>query len=124
MRGRTTEFESPAHDHATEQRMNARLGYLVPEFPAQTHVLFWREVCALREMGEQVFVLSTRLPSPITCHHDFVSQAVAETHYVFPPGVSYVATWLAGGCTGLWRASAYLRGLESSGLKARVRQSA
>jgi hypothetical protein len=38
------------------------LGILVPEFPAQTHAFFWREVRALRELGVTVHMLSTRRP--------------------------------------------------------------
>ena len=62
-----------------------KLGYLVPEFPSQTHVFFWREVLALRELGVEVHLLSSRRPAPDACRHDFAAAARAETHYVFPP---------------------------------------
>jgi len=39
-----------------------RLGYLVPEFPGQTHVFFFRELRALEKMGVDVCLLSTRPP--------------------------------------------------------------
>ena len=28
-----------------------RIGYVVPQFPGQTHIFFWREVRALEAMG-------------------------------------------------------------------------
>jgi colanic acid/amylovoran biosynthesis glycosyltransferase len=102
--------------------MNLRLGYLVPEFPGQTHVLFWREVRALRQMGEKVFLLSTRKPSPLTSRHDFVPAAVAETHYLFPPATSNLAAWTATGCPGLREARAYIGGVKPSGFSGRMRQ--
>jgi colanic acid/amylovoran biosynthesis glycosyltransferase len=101
--------------------MNLRLGYLVPEFPGQTHVMMWREVRALRRMGEDVFLLSTRKPRPMTCHHDFVPTAIAQTRYLFPPVVSSWVAWTAAGCPGLRQARAYLGGLEPLEFKGRMR---
>lgn len=63
----------------------SRLGYLVPEFPSQTHAFFWRELQALREAGADVRLLSTRKPAPGACRHDFAEGARAETAYLFPP---------------------------------------
>jgi len=37
--------------------LKVRWGYLVPDFPTQTHVFFWREIQALRDMGEQMFLV-------------------------------------------------------------------
>lgn len=61
------------------------LGYLVPEFPAQTHAFFWREIQALRLAGITVHLFSTRRPPSNPCLHDFAPAAQAETHYLFPP---------------------------------------
>lgn len=101
-----------------------RFGYLVPEFPGQTHVFFWHEVEALRSAGEDVLLISTRKPPPHACRHEFAPAAAAETHYLFPPAASRLVRWSARGGQGLRRAIAYLRGLEASGLRNRVRQSA
>ena len=30
------------------------LGYLVPEFPGQTHAFFWREIGAIEEAGTPI----------------------------------------------------------------------
>jgi colanic acid/amylovoran biosynthesis glycosyltransferase len=62
------------------------IGYLVPEFPSQTHAFFWREVGALRELGATVHLLSTTRPDPSACRHEFAARATAETEYLFPAG--------------------------------------
>jgi colanic acid/amylovoran biosynthesis glycosyltransferase len=64
-----------------------RLGYLVPEFPRQTHIFFWRECEQLRRRGVEPVFLSTRRPPPSACPHEFRDRAAAATHYVFPPPV-------------------------------------
>jgi colanic acid/amylovoran biosynthesis glycosyltransferase len=101
--------------------LNVRWGYLIPDFPTQTHVFFWREIQALRGMGEQVFLVSTRRPSPSACRHEFASSATKETHYLYPPSVATLATWAVSGCRGLPRALEYFGELGSSGIVNRVR---
>ncbi len=61
-----------------------RIGYLVPEFPGQTHIFFWREICVLRKLGADIFLLSTRKPQLLS-RHEFGPAAEAETRYIFPP---------------------------------------
>ena len=63
-----------------------RLGYLIPEFPTQTHAFFWREAKALEEVGIEIFFLSTKHPSEI-CEHDFGKIAEQKTKYLFPPNL-------------------------------------
>jgi glycosyltransferase involved in cell wall biosynthesis len=65
-----------------------RLGYLVPEFPRQTHIFFWRECEQLRRRGVEPVFLSTRRPPAAACPHEFRDSAAAATHYVFPPPAS------------------------------------
>lgn len=65
-----------------------RLGYLVPEFPRQTHIFFWRECEQLRRRGVEPVFLSTRRPPESACPHEFRDRAAAATHYVFPPPAS------------------------------------
>jgi colanic acid/amylovoran biosynthesis glycosyltransferase len=102
--------------------LSVRFGYLVPDFPTQTHVFFWREIQALRAMGEQVFLISTRKPSTSACRHEFALAGTKETHYLYPPSAANLFTWAAAGCPGLPKALAYLEGLESSGIMNRFRQ--
>ena len=99
-----------------------RVGYLVPEFPGQTHIFFWREVEALRRIGEEVSLLSTRKPSPVSCRHEFAPTAFAETHYLFPPSMLSLVEWPVAGARGFAKALAYLGGLEASRFRDRLRQ--
>jgi len=66
------------------------IGYLVPEFPVQTHAFFWREIGAIEETGIPVKLYSTRRPAPNTCPHAFASEAIRRTIYLFPPAVGSV----------------------------------
>jgi len=61
-----------------------RIGYLVPEFPSQTHIFFWREIQALERLGADVHLLSTRVP-PKPSRHAFAAAAQKRTRYLFPP---------------------------------------
>ena len=100
-----------------------RIGYMVPEFPGQTHIMFWREVRALRDMGERVFLVSTRYPSS-SCPHDFCSDAISETHYIYPPTLGCLVSWTASGGKGLASCLSYLRSLEARQLGERMKQGA
>ena len=40
-----------------------KIAYLVPEFPGQTHIFFWRERAALEKIGVGTAIVSTRHPS-------------------------------------------------------------
>lgn len=62
--------------------MKARIGYLVPEFPGQTHTWIWRDKNALEELGIQADLVSTRLPRIVI--HDWAEKAQGLTHYLFP----------------------------------------
>ncbi|MCC1491160.1 exopolysaccharide biosynthesis GT4 family glycosyltransferase EpsE [Cognatishimia sp. F0-27] len=59
-----------------------RIGYLVPQFPGQTHIFFWRELRALEAMGHEVHVLSTRKPPAGLIAHDWSNEAMARTTYL------------------------------------------
>jgi glycosyltransferase involved in cell wall biosynthesis len=78
-----------------------RIGYLVPEFPGQTHVMFWRELDELRRRGVVVDVVSTRRPRRALSAHPWSRQAAAATTYLFPPGptgmVEGLRAWAAAG---------------------------
>lgn len=62
-----------------------RFGYLVPEFPGQTHAFFWREILALRELGQEPELVSTRLPRNGIAPHKWCTAAVSQTSYLSPP---------------------------------------
>lgn len=63
-----------------------RIGYLIPEFPGQTHVWMWREITHLRGWGVPITLFSTRRPGARdAARHAFAPEAAAETSYLWPP---------------------------------------
>lgn len=58
-----------------------RIGYLIPEYPSQTHAFFAREMNALRECGFEVIPIST-IPPKEVCRHAFAQAAREETIYL------------------------------------------
>jgi colanic acid/amylovoran biosynthesis glycosyltransferase len=62
--------------------MKARIGYLVPEFPGQTHTWIWRDRRALAELGIEADLVSTRRPKLIV--HAWAEEAQRLTHYLVP----------------------------------------
>lgn len=58
------------------------LGYLVPEFPGQTHAFFWREVAALTRAGVRPLLVSTRRPRGTAAAHAWAGRAAARTRYL------------------------------------------
>jgi colanic acid/amylovoran biosynthesis glycosyltransferase len=65
--------------------MKARIGYLVPEFPGQTHTWIWRDKSALEELGVEADLVSTRRPKLVV--HDWAARAQELTHYLVPLSV-------------------------------------
>ena len=62
-----------------------RLGYLVPQFPGQTHIFFWREIRHLERLGVRVSILSTRPPPRRLMAHSWTAEAMARTTYLGAP---------------------------------------
>ncbi len=88
-----------------------RIGILIPEFPTQTHIFFWREIAALRQNGVTVELLSTRRPKD-ACPHEFGRAAAAETHYLYPPDLRMLGAELD--ARGLARVAGYVASLTPS----------
>ena len=98
-----------------------RLGYLVPEFPGQTHAFFWREIQALRDEGVEVVIFSTSRPPPHASRHAFAGPAREETSYLWPPRLPHALRTLAE-TRRTGRALRYLGRLSSRGPRERARQ--
>ncbi len=65
--------------------MAFKIGYMIPEFPGQTHIWIWREIIHLREWGVPTQIFSTRRPLPRDrAQHDFADSAEASTTYLWP----------------------------------------
>ena len=63
------------------------IGYLVPEFPGQTHTWIWRELTWLRAWGTDLRLVSTRPPpARDRARHAFAGVAAAETFYLHDHG--------------------------------------
>lgn len=56
-----------------------RVGYLVPQFPGQTHAMFWREIEELRAIGLHPVLLTTRSPDAGPADHEWAGRALGET---------------------------------------------
>ena len=71
-----------------EMGKKIKIGYFVPEFPAQTHAFFWREIQALKEIGISVDLISTKKPPQKLISHEWAELAMEQTTYLFPPQVT------------------------------------
>jgi glycosyltransferase involved in cell wall biosynthesis len=60
------------------------IGYLLPEFPGQTHIFYWREREALAEMGIKTDLVSTRRPPKGIAAHVWAEEAQKNTSYLAP----------------------------------------
>ncbi len=97
-----------------------RLGYLVPEFPSQTHAFFWREARAIRDLGHEVVFLSTTKPPSDSCAHEFADEARKQTRYLFPPGPGVLLESMAR-ATKIGAVASYLRELTARNPKEQAR---
>ena len=69
-------------------KVGESIGYVMPEWPGQTHLWLWREICHMREFGASVRLFSTRRPPERDkARHAFAAQAEAETTYLWPAGL-------------------------------------
>jgi len=69
-----------------ERGLPRRIGYLVPEFPGQTHVWIWREIEHVARWCD-VTLFSTRPPGEdVRGRHAFAAAAADRTTYLWGPG--------------------------------------
>ncbi|AVA15400.1 hypothetical protein C3E99_17440 [Sphingopyxis sp. MG] len=73
--------------------MFMKIGYLVPEFPGQTHGFFWREILHIEAAGDDVVIFSTRRPKDRTTHA-FSELAAARTIYLADLRLRDAMLWL------------------------------
>ncbi len=64
-----------------------RIGYLIPEFPGQTHAFFMREREELRRRDVEAVLYSTRPPANGAARHDWAESARKQTTYLTPVGI-------------------------------------
>ena len=63
----------------------AKIAVLIPQFPGQTHIFFWREIAHLEAMGIDVTLISTRKPPKGLIAHKWSDEAMARTLYLGLP---------------------------------------
>ncbi len=84
-----------------------KIGYLIPEFPGQTHIFYWRELRALQEEGVECDLVSTRMPPKEIAAHSWAEEAIKKTFYLYPVTAGEVASSLlrilAAGPLAWWR---------------------
>jgi colanic acid/amylovoran biosynthesis glycosyltransferase len=101
------------------------IGYLVPEFPGQTHNFFWREIQALNELGVGVQLVSTRLPPLSLESTSWGKKAKERTAYLFPlNGRSVIRTMyvlMKAGRKRLWQCLRIILAVSNLPLRARLR---
>lgn len=68
-----------------------KIGYLVPEFPGQTHLFLWREIQALEALGMEIDLYSTRPPAGTRLVHGWAQSAEQRTDYLVPFGMKDLA---------------------------------
>ena len=61
---------------------NRAFAYLVPQFPGQTHMFFWRELRALEAQGMRPVLYSTTPPPASLIAHGWSQVAMARTIYL------------------------------------------
>lgn len=71
-----------------------KIGYLVPQFPGQTHIFFWRELQELEKLDVDVQIISTRLPPAGLISHAWSNDAIARTLYLGRPRLGDFLTGL------------------------------
>lgn len=75
------------------------IGYLIPEFPGQTHVWMWREITHLLEWGVDVRLFSTRPPPERDrARHAWAGEAERRTVYLWPRSplaLAWAVAWAA-----------------------------
>lgn len=71
-----------------------KIGYLIPEFPGQTHAFFMRESNVLAQLGIETDLVSTRPPVNGKAQHAWAGPAAERTTYLSPMRLSsLVSAW-------------------------------
>lgn len=73
-----------------------KIGYMIPEFPGQTHTFFWREIAELEKNNIEVNILSTRKPKLGKSPHEWTKVAEARTTYLSPIKTPHLKLFLHG----------------------------
>jgi colanic acid/amylovoran biosynthesis glycosyltransferase len=79
-----------------------KIGYVIPEYPGQTHSFFWRELTELRAAGIQPDIVSTRPPRTGRVGHAWTADPRAQAYYLMPPKLRSMAGVMSALARCLW----------------------
>ncbi|MCO8120673.1 glycosyltransferase [Stieleria sp. TO1_6] len=71
-----------------------RIGILLTEFPNQTSVAMWRVAVAMRQLGNKVFLVSTRANSNPETFRDTFGADIDNVFNAWPPNVAASLIWM------------------------------
>jgi glycosyltransferase involved in cell wall biosynthesis len=107
------------------EETRTRIGYVVPQFPGQTHILFVRELRQLERRGIDPDIVSTRPPQAALSVHSWSAEAARRTTYLLPLSVRklWVASTelLRAGPMRWWRCAGAVVGAEGLSAAGRLR---
>jgi len=89
------------------------LGFLIPEFPQQTHIAWWRVANEMRNLGYNVQLISTTRPGTAVRVHDQLNSEIDGVLYLWPPSASSIPMLLSDPSK-VFTGISYLRKLEDS----------
>jgi len=67
-----------------------KTSYFIGQFPGPSHTYFWREISDLRNLGQDVDISSTRLPETEIAKHEWASECISQTIYIYPMRFKHV----------------------------------
>lgn len=101
-----TGFQNKAHSLSK----TAKIGYLIPQFPGQTHIFFWREILALERLGIEPVLFSTTKPPAGLISHSWSLEAMDRTEYLGQIKPLAAASTVLGVTPSLWAKDAMSEG--------------
>lgn len=90
------------------------IGFLIPEFPGQTHIAWWRVARELRKLGHEVQLLSTRRQKVAGHVHHLLEKELETVIFSWPPHPGHVLIECLRNPLGAGRAASYLASLKQS----------
>ena len=97
------------------------IAVLIPEFPQQTHIAWWRVADAMRGHGARVFLMSTRRPDRGLRVHQALEVEAARTLYAWPPAPWPTMRAMLYDPGAVWRGLRYVAGLSQSTVAEKAR---
>lgn len=107
----------------TPEKNREPVGFLIPEFPQQTHIAWWRVANEIRIKNHPVSMISTVRPKAALRVHHVLDAEVTNTFYAWPPSPRRTLRAMLRYPTGIVRAFAYVAGLRESTVGQRLRLS-